>query len=90
MFERLTARARSVVLSARLEAERSGIDVDPAQLLLAVLADEECLAARVVHQQGVGPEALRSAVVAARVAHREPGAPATCTVDFPSPGWWLR
>jgi ATP-dependent Clp protease ATP-binding subunit ClpA len=63
MFERFTDRARTVVKRSRVEAENSGHrKVGTEHLLLAMLADEECLAARVLRDAGADPDDLRARI----------------------------
>lgn len=59
--QRFTARARLAVVEAvRLADERGGDPVAPADLLEAVLGDEDGVAARVVVGRGVALDALRA------------------------------
>ncbi|MER5703315.1 Clp protease N-terminal domain-containing protein [Micromonospora sp. NPDC002296] len=63
MFERFTDRAREVVRAARDEARAAGRrQIDTEHLLLAVLADADSLAARVLRDAGVRADDLRAAV----------------------------
>ncbi|MEU6023119.1 Clp protease N-terminal domain-containing protein [Micromonospora sp. NPDC047134] len=60
MFERFTDRARTLVRQARDEARVEGQrPVDTEHLLLALLADGDSLAVRVLGEAGVTPEDLR-------------------------------
>jgi ATP-dependent Clp protease ATP-binding subunit ClpA len=54
MFERFTRRARTAVRLAQHEARALGqSDIGPEHLLLAMLADADCLAAKVLFQLGI-------------------------------------
>lgn len=67
--QRFTRRARAAVVAAVEEADRSGDDlVAPSHLLLAVVADTEGLAARVLGDVGVEVGRLRSEVERRRAA----------------------
>ncbi|MER7475925.1 Clp protease N-terminal domain-containing protein, partial [Micromonospora sp. NPDC000018] len=61
MFERFTDRARTVVRAARDEARAEGQrPVGTEHLLLALLADGDSLAARVLAESGVRADDLRA------------------------------
>ena len=61
MFERFTKRARAVVTAAVEVSQASGAtDVRPEHLLLAIVDDAECLAARVLDGLGAAPDAVRA------------------------------
>ncbi len=63
MFERFTAPARRVVIVAQEEARRLGHDVIEAEhLLLALLADDDGGAIRVLVASGVEPEPTRAEI----------------------------
>jgi ATP-dependent Clp protease ATP-binding subunit ClpA len=63
MFERFTDRARQVVKQARVEAKRLGHDrVGTEHILIAMLADEACLAGRVLGEAGADRDDLRSRI----------------------------
>jgi ATP-dependent Clp protease ATP-binding subunit ClpA len=63
MFERFTDRARHVVRQARVEAKNLGHDkVGTEHILIAMLADEACLAARVLREAGVERDDLRARI----------------------------
>ncbi|MEU6074282.1 Clp protease N-terminal domain-containing protein [Micromonospora sp. NPDC047074] len=63
MFERFTDRARTVVRDARDEATADGQrPVGTEHLLLALLADGDNLAARVLAEAGLGADDLRARV----------------------------
>ncbi|MFI7574718.1 Clp protease N-terminal domain-containing protein [Micromonospora sp. NPDC049497] len=63
MFERFTDRARAVVRRARDEARSEGQrPVGTEHLLLAVLADDDSLAVRVLQEAGVTADDLRDRI----------------------------
>ncbi len=63
MFERFTDRARTVVRQARDEARTEGQrPVGTEHLLLALLADDDSLAVRVLREAGVRGDDLRSRI----------------------------
>ena len=63
MFERFTDRARTVVKQSVVEAKNWGrAQVGTEHLLLAMLADEGCLAARVLRDAGADPDDLRARI----------------------------
>ena len=63
MFERFTDRARTVVRRARDEARSEGQrPVGTEHLLLAVLADGDSLAVRVLHEAGITADDLRARI----------------------------
>ena len=63
-FGRFTPRARNVVIAAQNEAHDAGNDtITPVHLTLALFAEPEGLAARVLVGQGVDAERLRAAAV---------------------------
>ncbi|MDG4837094.1 Clp protease N-terminal domain-containing protein [Micromonospora sp. WMMD967] len=65
-FGRFTPRARNVVMASQEEARASGnAEIGPEHLVLGLLAEPEALAARVMADLGVTPEALRETVAAA-------------------------
>jgi len=62
-WERFTEPLRRAVYAAQGEAKRLGAaDIAPEHLLLALLADENCGAARVLHRRGVSLSRLRQKV----------------------------
>ena len=62
-FARFTPRARQVVVIAQNSAHDAGnTEITPAHLLLALLADPEALATKLLHRQGVDAAAIRAAV----------------------------
>ncbi|MEU7653547.1 Clp protease N-terminal domain-containing protein [Micromonospora taraxaci] len=65
-FGRFTPRARNVVMASQEEARASGnAEIGPEHLVLGLLAEPEALAARVMADLGVTPEAVRETVAAA-------------------------
>ncbi|MGW2625949.1 Clp protease N-terminal domain-containing protein [Micromonospora taraxaci] len=65
-FGRFTPRARNVVMASQEEARASGnAEIGPEHLVLGLLAEPEALAARVMVDLGVTPEAVRETVAAA-------------------------
>ncbi|WFF03240.1 Clp protease N-terminal domain-containing protein [Micromonospora sp. WMMD964] len=65
-FGRFTPRARNVVMASQEEARASGnAEIRPEHLVLGLLAEPEALAARVMADLGVTPEAVRETVAAA-------------------------
>ncbi|GAB2816501.1 Clp protease N-terminal domain-containing protein [Actinocorallia aurea] len=65
-FERFTPRAKSSLMAAMNEAHRAGnAEMLPAHLALGLLAEPQTLAAKAFTDQGVTPDALRTALVAA-------------------------
>ncbi|MDG4779520.1 Clp protease N-terminal domain-containing protein [Micromonospora sp. WMMD961] len=65
-FSRFTPRARNVVMASQEEARASGnAEIGPEHLVLGLLAEPEALAARVMVELGVTPEAVRETVAAA-------------------------
>ncbi len=66
-FSRFTPRARNVVVAAQNEARDSGHDTITAEhLVLGLLAEPESMAVKVLLDEGVSAERLRSAATAAR------------------------
>lgn len=79
-LKRLTGRAREALARAEEEARRAGRrSVTPAQLLDAVLVDEESLATRAVARVGIAPAALRGSL-AADLAPGDGPAPEVVTI----------
>ncbi|MEU7770430.1 Clp protease N-terminal domain-containing protein [Micromonospora taraxaci] len=65
-FGRFTPRARNVVMASQEEARASGnAEIGPEHLVLGLLAEPDALAARVMADLGVTPEAVRETVAAA-------------------------
>jgi hypothetical protein len=65
-FSRFTPRARSVVVASQAAARASGhTEISPEQLVLGLLSQPEGLGVKALVAQGVTPEAVRQAVVAA-------------------------
>ncbi|WFE49971.1 Clp protease N-terminal domain-containing protein [Micromonospora sp. WMMD1155] len=65
-FGRFTPRARNVVMASQEEARASrNAEIGPEHLVLGLLAEPEALAARVMADLGVTPEAVRETVAAA-------------------------
>ncbi|MGW1467638.1 Clp protease N-terminal domain-containing protein [Streptomyces sp. NPDC002308] len=65
-FARFTTRARNVVITAHNEARLAGnAEVFPAHLVLGVVADTVSVGAQVIAAQGITPEAVRAAALAA-------------------------
>jgi len=63
-FGRFTLRARDAVVTAQNEARAAGNDqIDPAHLILGLLADPVGLAARAIVELGVGLSDVRNAIV---------------------------
>jgi len=63
-FGRFTQRARNVVMTAQNEARAAGNDqIEPAHLILGLLADDAGLAARAIIEVGVGLDDVRNAIV---------------------------
>ena len=63
MFERFTDRARAAVNQSRAEARKLGHDkIGTEHLLIALLADEACLAGRVLREAGADLDDLRSRI----------------------------
>ncbi len=64
-FQRFTPRARSVIMAAHEEARTAGNSViTPAHLALGLLSEPKSIAAVVLGEQGVTPEAVREAMTA--------------------------
>ncbi|MEU1246490.1 Clp protease N-terminal domain-containing protein [Micromonospora arida] len=62
-FGRFTPRARNVVMASQEEARASGnAEIGPEHLVLALLAEPDGLAARVMAGRGATPEVVREAV----------------------------
>ncbi|BBU23292.1 ATP-dependent protease ATP-binding subunit ClpC2 [Mycobacterium xenopi] len=62
-FGRFTPRARSAVVAAQNAAhEARNREITPAHLVLGLLDDPEALATKLLNEQGVDPEVVRSAV----------------------------
>jgi ATP-dependent Clp protease ATP-binding subunit ClpA len=62
-FTRFTPRARNVVMAAQNEARAAGnAEIQPAHLVLGLLADPDALAAKAIVAQGVPLDAVRPAV----------------------------
>lgn len=65
-FQRFTVRARNVVVgSTNAASEARNAEITPAHLALGLLVEPESLAAMLMARQGVTPDALREAAVAA-------------------------
>ncbi|MFF7365276.1 Clp protease N-terminal domain-containing protein [Streptomyces sp. NPDC008125] len=65
-FARFTTRARNVAVTAHNEARLAGsAEVLPAHLVLGLVADTGSVGAQVVAAQGITPEAVRTAALAA-------------------------
>jgi hypothetical protein len=65
-FERFTSRARNVLVVAHNEAQAArNAEIEPAHLVLGLLAEPGSLALRAVEGAGGSPEAVRSAAQAA-------------------------
>ncbi|MFD8736345.1 Clp protease N-terminal domain-containing protein [Streptomyces sp. NPDC059618] len=65
-FGRYTPRARSVVMAAHTEAKTAGnTEGLPEHLVLGLLFEDEGLAAKAITAQGVTPDAVREAALAA-------------------------
>ncbi|WP_327178881.1 ATP-dependent Clp protease ATP-binding subunit [Streptomyces sp. NBC_01335] len=65
-FARFTTRARNAVIAAHNEAHLAGgAEVLPAHLVLGVVADTGSVGAQVIAAQGIAPEAVRTASLAA-------------------------
>ena len=63
MWQRFTERARGVIFFAQEEAQRLGVEeVGTAHLLLGLIRDNECVAARVLDYAGVSLGRVRSEV----------------------------
>ena len=70
MFERFTKRARLAVGAAeRHSREATASEIRPEHLLMALLDDEDCLAARVVESLGVPAARLREELDARRLQY---------------------
>jgi ATP-dependent Clp protease ATP-binding subunit ClpA len=64
MFERFTKRARAAVTAARDEAQTGAATrIGAHHLLLGMLRDDECLAARTLASLGARPEQVRASIV---------------------------
>lgn len=64
-FARFTLRAKNSVIAAQNEARAAGHDqIEPAHLVLGLLADPDALAAKAILAQGVALEAARRRVTA--------------------------
>ena len=64
-FNRFTTRARNVVMTAHNQAQAAGNElVQPAHLVLGLIADPESLASRVISGQGVTLDAVQEAATA--------------------------
>lgn len=64
-FARFTLRAKNTVIAAQNEARAAGHDqIEPAHLVLGLLADPDALAAKAIVAQGVTLEAVRQRVTA--------------------------
>nr|MDT0657319.1 Clp protease N-terminal domain-containing protein [Micromonospora sp. DSM 115978] len=64
-FSRFTPRARKVVLSSQEEARAAGnIEINPAHILLGLLAEPNALAAKTIISQGVPLDGVRAAATA--------------------------
>ena len=64
-FNRFTQRARNVVMASQEEARGAGnAEINPAHILLGLLAEPEALAAKAIVAQGVSLEAVREAATA--------------------------
>ncbi|EHR61791.1 Clp protease N-terminal domain-containing protein [Saccharomonospora cyanea] len=64
-FQRFTPRARSVIMAAHEEARTAGnLVITPAHLALGLLSEPKSIAAIVLGEQGVTPEAVREAMTA--------------------------
>jgi ATP-dependent Clp protease ATP-binding subunit ClpA len=62
-FARFTPRARNVIVDAQNKAHKAGnAEIQPAHLLLALFADPEGLAAKLLASQGVDADAVKKAV----------------------------
>src|SRR5262249_41846892 len=62
-FTRFTPRARNVVMAAQNDARAAGnAEIQPAHLVLGLLADPDALAAKAIVAQGVPLDAVRPAV----------------------------
>ncbi|MCX5400737.1 Clp protease N-terminal domain-containing protein [Streptomyces sp. NBC_00102] len=65
-FARFTTRARNVAVTAHNEARLAGgTEVLPAHLVLGLVADTSGVGAQVIAAQGIVPEAVRAAALAA-------------------------
>jgi Clp amino terminal domain, pathogenicity island component len=65
-FTRFTPRARNVVMAAQNEARAAGnAEIQPAHLVLGLLADPDALAAKAIVAQGVPLDAVRPAATGA-------------------------
>src|SRR5437899_2438823 len=59
-FRRFTLRARNAVMAAQEEARAAGNDeIEPAHLVLGLLAEPDGLAAKAIVAHGVSPDAVR-------------------------------
>ena len=66
-FERLTTRARNVIVAAHdVAVARSNVEVTPAHLVLGLLSEPDALAGVALQAQGIPFEAVRAAAMAAR------------------------
>src|SRR6185312_7083209 len=84
-FSRFTDRARRAVIAARQEAIKHRNDrVLPEHLILGLLYEQECLAARAIAALGVSPEAARAALGAALPAALPDGKPSPGHIPFDS------
>ncbi|HOT79393.1 MAG TPA: Clp protease N-terminal domain-containing protein [Microthrixaceae bacterium] len=65
-FERLTTRARNVIVAAHdVAVARSNVEVTPAHLVLGLLSEPDALAGVALQAQGIPFEAVRAAAMAA-------------------------
>jgi ATP-dependent Clp protease ATP-binding subunit ClpA len=72
MFERFTQRARTVVVEAQNESRRMDApQIGTEHLLLALLADDEALGARILHGLGVDATSARREVTALAASDSE-------------------
>ncbi|MGS2591219.1 Clp protease N-terminal domain-containing protein [Streptomyces hebeiensis] len=71
-FGRYTPRARNVVIASQNEARAAGNDtITPAHLVLGLLSEPEGIAVKVIAEQGVTAEDVRTAATAALPAAAE-------------------
>ncbi len=64
-FHRFTERARNVVMASQEEARGAGnTEINPAHIVLGLLAEPEALAAKAIIAQGVALDAVREAATA--------------------------
>jgi hypothetical protein len=83
-FTRFTPRARNAVMAAHHEAQTAGNElVQPAHLVLGLVADPESLASRAIRAQDVSLDAVRDAAVSL-LPPRSESAPALVPYDAQS------